>query len=338
MVNIFLNKISGWIVVVSFALNLFLFQQAIAFSFPSDFPRLKRTIDITYATKSRLTTTLKSAKENNNLLSKNLSSSMDDNDEESKNNTNRKDAKKRLRRLIAQSKSENTMNEDQNEIIFHEVQSLELMNPTIAPASSSLLGGKWSLLYTGAEASIGGVGEEDVVANRRQKEGILGSTLTELTATSSSSSSSMSSSSGSDNKWSIDDEQNEDANNPLGRSIINFNKGSIVKNKGNFQDIDVDNGLVENRAEFQLFSSLPASVRIEGRCESTEEFSEKRLAVYFDRVEIKISDFFKTTIPLNWANGGKGPEGWVDTTYLDTDLRCGRGDKGSFFVAIRRPD
>ena len=42
------------------------------------------------------------------------------------------------------------------------------------------------------------------------------------------------------------------------------------------------------------------------------------------------------TLPLDWVNDGKGPEGWLDTTYLDEDLRLGRGDKGSTFVTVRR--
>ena len=29
------------------------------------------------------------------------------------------------------------------------------------------------------------------------------------------------------------------------------------------------------------------------------------------------------------------PQGWVETTFLDGDLRLGRGDKGSIFVAYR---
>ena len=29
-------------------------------------------------------------------------------------------------------------------------------------------------------------------------------------------------------------------------------------------------------------------------------------------------------------------QGWVDTTYLDSDFRIGRGDKGSVFVTQRQ--
>jgi len=65
--------------------------------------------------------------------------------------------------------------------------------------------------------------------------------------------------------------------------------------------------------------------------------SAKRLAVFFERVDLKLGAV-QTSLPLTWANDGKGPEGWVDTTFLDSDLRTGRGDKGSFFVAARRSE
>ena len=38
-------------------------------------------------------------------------------------------------------------------------------------------------------------------------------------------------------------------------------------------------------------------------------------------------------IPLGWLS----PVGYVDTPYLDDELRISRGDKGSLFVAARVP-
>ncbi len=36
-------------------------------------------------------------------------------------------------------------------------------------------------------------------------------------------------------------------------------------------------------------------------------------------------------IPLGWLS----PVGYVDTPYLDEELRISRGDKGSLFIAAR---
>lgn len=33
---------------------------------------------------------------------------------------------------------------------------------------------------------------------------------------------------------------------------------------------------------------------------------------------------------------GCGGQGWIQTTYLDDELRVGRGDKGSIFLAARQ--
>jgi hypothetical protein len=239
---------------------------------------------------------------------------------EQKQEKAREEAKRRLRQLVASTKQGKGASDVEREEIFAAMEAIEALNPTAAPADSELLGGKWSLLYTGASA-------EDA-ARRRQKEGAIGSAVTELTGASDAP--------GGDPRG-LGQVLGEDDNAalPLGRRLTTL-AGSAVENKGNFQDIDVLNGLVENRAEFRLLG-LPASVRIQGRCERVETETAARLAVFFEKVELRLASL-SATLPLTWANNGKGPEGWVDTTYLDGDLRCGRGDKGSFFIAARRRD
>jgi len=231
----------------------------------------------------------------------------------------REESKRRLRQLVASTKQGKGASDVEREEIFAAMESLEALNPTATPANSDLLGGRWSLLYTGASAQD--------AAQRRQKEGAIGSAVTELTGASD----------GGDAPRGLGQVLGEDENAalPLGRRLTTL-AGGVVENKGNFQDIDVSNGLVENRAEFGLLG-LPASVRIQGRCERVETETAARLAVFFEKVELRLASL-SATLPLTWANDGKGPEGWVDTTYLDGDLRCGRGDKGSFFIAARRPD
>ena len=61
-----------------------------------------------------------------------------------------------------------------------------------------------------------------------------------------------------------------------------------------------------------------------------------RLDVAFQRVKITLGPLPPLTIPLTFVNDGKGPQGWLDTTFLDDTMRLGRGDKGSTFVTVRR--
>jgi hypothetical protein len=38
---------------------------------------------------------------------------------------------------------------------------------------------------------------------------------------------------------------------------------------------------------------------------------------------------------LAFLRGGTKDNGWLETTYLDSDLRIGRGNKGTLFVLTR---
>jgi hypothetical protein len=61
--------------------------------------------------------------------------------------------------------------------IISAIEELEGMNPTASPASSPLVSGQWSLLYTGAAS-------KEAAEERAQKEGVIGSAVTELTGSS----------------------------------------------------------------------------------------------------------------------------------------------------------
>jgi alkylhydroperoxidase family enzyme len=58
--------------------------------------------------------------------------------------------------------------------ILEAVRALEALNPTTDPAASPLVSGTWSLLFTGAA-------DEATAAERRRREGAVGSAVTELT-------------------------------------------------------------------------------------------------------------------------------------------------------------
>ena len=58
-----------------------------------------------------------------------------------------------------------------------------------------------------------------------------------------------------------------------------------------------------------------------------------RTDVRFTRLSLRLGPLPPLVLPLTAFN----PNGWVETTVLTRGLRVSRGDKGSLFVAARRP-
>lgn len=201
------------------------------------------------------------------------------------------------------------------------VEQLEAMNPTEDPATrEDLLTADWSLLWTGAAT----LAEDE---ERRKKEGV-GAIVSPSAR--------------------VADEDADAEAKPLGRTLSTIgdseDKASkpFAKTTSNMQVIDAYNGLVSNQASLDVFWGLvPLHIAIRGRCQRSEERPTTRLDVFFDDVSFSVGPLKESaaklfTIPLGWANGGRGPEGWVEVTYVDETLRLGRGDKGSVFVTARR--
>mmetsp|Transcript_30622 Transcript_30622/g.57675 ORF Transcript_30622/g.57675 Transcript_30622/m.57675 type:complete len:201 (+) Transcript_30622:123-725(+) len=196
------------------------------------------------------------------------------------------------------------------------IEQLEEMNTMRDPAASPLISGRWSLLYTGSATA-------EAAQDRKQKEGLIGSTVTDLTGSSGSSP--------------LLPGGDPTRRKPLGRQVTT--QSGFVNNRGNFQNIMAEEGRVENIAEFDVLGAA-CEIKILGSClqvpaEETEG-EARRIAVTFESVNVTLGPLGPLSIPLGWANGGKGPQGWVETTFLDDELRIGRGDKGSIFVAARR--
>ncbi len=228
------------------------------------------------------------------------------------NKVAREAAKTKLLKLVGQANRNSGDKSSANFAVIQAVEELERLNPCVCPVESPLLSGKWSLLFTGAaDASA---------SDRRSKEGPIGSAVTEISGASDAAPADGS------------------ANIPLGRRVTTL-AGKFVRNRGNFQDIDAAAGRVTNRAVLELLG-VPVELRIEGRCAPAEAgLAASRLLVTFECFSLALDAGRPgLTVPLGWANGGRGPRGWVDTTYLDADVRCGRGDKGSVFVTARRPE
>ena len=229
------------------------------------------------------------------------------------NEVTREIAKKKLLKLVGEAKRNPEDQSFGNVAVIEAIEELERLNPCACPVESPLLSGKWSLLYTGAADASS--------ADRRRKEGPVGSAVTEISGASN-----------------VAVTAGGEGSIPLGRRVTTL-AGQLVRNRGNFQDIDAPAGRVTNRAALELLG-VPVELRIEGRCSPAEAgLAASRLLVVFECFSLALgAGGPRLTVPLGWADGGRGPRGWVDTTYLDADVRCGRGDKGSVFVTARRPE
>ncbi|XP_024542843.1 plastid lipid-associated protein 3, chloroplastic isoform X2 [Selaginella moellendorffii] len=105
-----------------------------------------------------------------------------------------------------------------------------------------------------------------------------------------------------------------------------------IKQTRSLQIIDSINGSVKNIADFS-FLGINGSLCINAAAVKSLEPDTQgvRLLVTFESFVLTINRIRVATISLAFIK----PKGWVDTTYLDDDMRVGRGDKGSIFVAVR---
>ena len=67
-----------------------------------------------------------------------------------------------------------------------------------------------------------------------------------------------------------------------------------------------------------------------------------RAVVSFDQADIFVASKFK--ISFGWlfsiiaaTKGGNKENGWLETTFIDEDIRIGRGNKGTLFLLTRDP-
>lgn len=121
---------------------------------------------------------------------------------------------------------------------------------------------------------------------------------------------------------------------PFLAALQPVNKG-LVRTKANLQLIDLELGRAENLAEFTIGGKWEGSLNIVGTAapQPTPQGtpSTTRVDVVFERFDLRLGDKVVWSQSLAWVK----PKGWIETTYLDEELRIGRGDKGSIFVASR---
>ncbi|KAL3684321.1 hypothetical protein R1sor_002343 [Riccia sorocarpa] len=105
-----------------------------------------------------------------------------------------------------------------------------------------------------------------------------------------------------------------------------------VKQNRSVQVIDSAAGVAENIAYFTVLGAK-GNLNIRGSVTPAPRKPEGavRVNVTFESFVLTIGNWRSPSISLSWIK----PQGWVDTTFLDDDMRIGRGDKGSIFVSSR---
>ncbi len=116
-----------------------------------------------------------------------------------------------------------------------------------------------------------------------------------------------------------------------------------------YQCVDPTNAQIFNVAE--LFGP-PYGEALASVVATFTVLSERRVQVNFQRSIIGLQRWLgyrdpeqfislvrsgRSFLPLDISLEGRGQQGWLDTTYLDDDLRIGRGSEGSIFVLDKIP-
>ncbi|NJK66815.1 MAG: fibrillin [Microcoleus sp. SU_5_3] len=132
------------------------------------------------------------------------------------------------------------------------------------------------------------------------------------------------------------------------RGLLGFDKVPLIKLGEIYQCIRAKEGKVYNIAELYGLPYLESIVSVAAQFEVV---SEKRVQVKFERGIVGFKKLIGYESPADFIEqietGKKFPaadfgidsreqQGWLDITYLDSDLRIGRGNEGSVFVLTKQ--
>ena len=131
------------------------------------------------------------------------------------------------------------------------------------------------------------------------------------------------------------------------RELLNLDSFPLVKLGQIYQSIRVKESKIYNIGELYGLPYLEGIVSVAARFEPT---SERRVQVKFERSIVGLSRLIGYEYPgkfIDEIESGKKfaavdfgldtrvQQGWLDVTYLDKDLRIGRGNKDSVFVLTK---
>ena len=131
------------------------------------------------------------------------------------------------------------------------------------------------------------------------------------------------------------------------QGLLGFERIPLLQLGEIYQCIRAPEAKVYNLAEIQGLPYLESLISLEARFEAV---TEKRVNVFFQRSLIGLQRLMDYRQPDLWieklASGvtplaakidldPQRPPGWLEITYLDADLRIGRGNRGSVFVLTK---
>ena len=90
-------------------------------------------------------------------------------------------------------------------------------------------------------------------------------------------------------------------------------------------------GIVSVAADFEAISERRVSVRFNRYILGLQRLLDYRSPSQF----IAAIESGKKFLPLDFSLESRERQGWLETTYLDEDLRIGRGNEGSVFVLAK---
>ena len=131
------------------------------------------------------------------------------------------------------------------------------------------------------------------------------------------------------------------------KSILGLDRFPLFKLGQIYQCIRVSEARVYNIAEILGLPWLEGLVSVAA---TFEPVSSKRVNVMFERSIIGLQRLFgynsprtfiqqiesgKKFLPLDFSIDNRDQKGWLDITYLDEDMRIGRGNEGNVFVLTK---
>ena len=129
--------------------------------------------------------------------------------------------------------------------------------------------------------------------------------------------------------------------------LLNIDRFPLLKLGQIYQSIHVKTSTVYNIAEIYGLPYLEGLVSVAAEF---EPLSEKRVQVKFKRSILGLQRLISYQSPasfidqiesnqkftaISFAIDSREQQGWLDITYLDSDLRIGRGNEGSVFVLAK---